>query len=57
MIGVRRSGISVAAAALQARKAISYGRGEIHIVDRARLEAAACECYRASTATYRRYLG
>jgi hypothetical protein len=54
---VRRSGISVAAAALQARKAISYGRGEIHIVDRARLEAAACECYRASTATYRRYLG
>jgi CRP-like cAMP-binding protein len=57
MLGVRRSGISVAAAALQARKAIRYGRGEIVILDRSRLEAASCECYAASTASYKRYLG
>jgi len=57
MLGVRRSGISVAAAALQARKAIRYNRGEITILDRDRLEAASCGCYGASNETYRRYLG
>jgi hypothetical protein len=57
MLGVRRSGISVAAAALQAGGAIRYGRGEIIILDRDRLQAASCECYGAATATYRRYLG
>lgn len=57
MLGVRRSGISVAAAALQAAKAIRYSRGEITILDRGRLEGAACECYAAANETYRRYLG
>jgi CRP-like cAMP-binding protein len=57
MLGVRRSGISVAAAALQAGKAIRYNRGEITILDRGRLEAASCECYGAANEIYRRYLG
>jgi len=57
MLGVRRSGISVAAAALQAGKAIRYSRGTITILDRGRLEAVSCECYGAATEVYRRYLG
>jgi CRP-like cAMP-binding protein len=57
MLGVRRSGISVAAAALQASKAIRYSRGEITILDRDRLEDASCECYEAANEMYRQYLG
>jgi CRP-like cAMP-binding protein len=57
MLGVRRSGISVAAAALQAGKSIRYNRGEITILDRGRLEAASCDCYGAVNEIYRRYLG
>lgn len=52
MLGVRRSGVSIAAAAMQARGLISYSRGEIHILDRAGLERAACECYAALQADY-----
>jgi hypothetical protein len=57
MLGVRRSGVSVAAAALQSRKAISYRRGEVSILDRGRLEAVSCECYGAARSVYRHYLG
>lgn len=53
MLGVRRSGVSIAAAAMQARGLISYSRGEIYILDRAGLELAACECYAALQADYR----
>lgn len=52
MLGVRRSGITVAAGALQERKLIHYSRGEIIILDRAGLEAAACECYQAVKRDY-----
>ncbi len=44
-LGVRRSGVTVAAGALQARGIISYSRGVIRVVNRPGLEAAACECY------------
>ncbi|MFP6850238.1 MAG: Crp/Fnr family transcriptional regulator [Pseudomonas sp.] len=53
MLGVRRSGVSIAAAALQARGLISYSRGEINILDRAGLEQTACECYALFVADYR----
>ena len=57
MLGVRRSGVSVAAAALQESKAIRYRRGAITILDRGHLEVASCECYGAGAAIYRQYLG
>ncbi len=52
MLGVRRVGITVAAGHLQRRGLISYRRGEITVLDRAGLEAAACPCYAADRKSY-----
>jgi CRP-like cAMP-binding protein len=45
-LGVPRTGITVAAGALQTAGAIRYSRGKIVILDRVRLESRSCECYR-----------
>ena len=45
MLGVRRPSVSVAAGILQKAGLVSYSRGRMTVVDRAGLEAAACECY------------
>jgi CRP-like cAMP-binding protein len=47
MLGVRREGITEAAGRLQADGLISCRRGSIEVLDRAKLELRACECYRA----------
>ena len=45
MLGVRRSGVSVAASTLQAGGLIEQARGRISVLDRAGLKSAACDCY------------
>jgi CRP-like cAMP-binding protein len=56
MLGVRREQVTLAAGALQRRKLISYSRGRIRILDRAGLEAAACNCYRVVKDEYDNFL-
>ena len=45
MLGVRRPGVSVAAARLRSSGLIRYSQGHLTIVDARGLEGAACECY------------
>lgn len=45
MLGTRRSTVSLTAAVLQEAGVIRYRRGKIEVLDRARLEEVACDCY------------
>jgi CRP-like cAMP-binding protein len=45
MLGANRKSVTLAAQSLQTAGLISYRRGKIQIVDRARLEQTTCECY------------
>jgi CRP-like cAMP-binding protein len=44
-LGVRREGVSEAAARLQADGLIQYSRGQVNVLNRPGLEQRACECY------------
>jgi CRP-like cAMP-binding protein len=45
LLGVQRSAVTIAAGQLHRAGIIRYARGELRILDRDRLEAAACACY------------
>lgn len=45
MLGVRREGVTEAAGKLQKLGLITYRRGKIEVLDRAKLEDLCCECY------------
>ncbi|MBX3480184.1 MAG: Crp/Fnr family transcriptional regulator [Caulobacter sp.] len=56
MLGVQRTTVTAVAGILQQRGLIRYRRGVVDILDRAGLEAAACECYGAVRGVYERLL-
>lgn len=45
MLGTRRSTVSVAASVLQKAGLVSYTRGNVTILNKSKLEDAACDCY------------
>ncbi len=45
MLGTRRAGVTVAAGVLRKAKMIEYSRGSVKILNRGKLETAACDCY------------
>lgn len=57
MLGVQRTGVTVAAGALQRSGLIRYQRGHVTILDRRGLEKGSCECYALSKAEFDRLLG
>lgn len=52
LLGVRRVGVTKAAGILRRAGLIEYRRGEIAVLDRGGLEAAACGCYAADRRAY-----
>jgi len=57
MLGVRRVGVTVAAGELQRQGLIRYHRGQVTVLDRSGLEAAACPCYARQRLAYQALLG
>jgi CRP-like cAMP-binding protein len=57
MLGVRRVGITAAAGMLQRDGLIEYRRGEMKVLNRGGLEAAACGCYANDSRAYDAQLG
>ena len=57
MLGVQRTGVTVAAGALQRAGLIRYTRGNVTIIDRRGLLRRSCECYGVSKKEFDRLLG
>jgi CRP-like cAMP-binding protein len=57
MLGVRRVGITTAASELQREGLIRYRRGEIQVLNRRGLKAAACSCYAEDREAYVKVFG
>jgi CRP-like cAMP-binding protein len=57
MLGVRRVGITTAASELQREGLIKYRRGEIQVLNRRGLKAAACSCYAVDREAYVKVFG
>jgi len=56
MLGVRRASIGETTAILQSARLIRCHRGRVRVIDRAGLEARACECYRTVRNAFDRLL-
>jgi CRP-like cAMP-binding protein len=56
MLGVRRVGISGAAATLRSKGLIEYSRGRLVVLDRRGLETLSCSCYANDRRTYSRLM-
>jgi len=56
MLGVRRSGVTVAAGLLQKSKLIHYRHGVMQVLDRRGLEHLTCPCYRTLNDLYEKHL-
>jgi CRP-like cAMP-binding protein len=56
MLGVRRVGISAAAALLQQKGLIEYSRGRVTVLDRKGLEGVSCSCYADDKRAYARIM-
>ena len=56
MLGARRTTVTLIARRFQDTGIIKYRRGQIKILDRAKLESAACECYVAIKSNYQALL-
>jgi CRP-like cAMP-binding protein len=52
MLGSRRTTVTVIAGEMQRNGLIEYQRGRVRILDRERLEAAACDCYKITRELY-----
>jgi CRP-like cAMP-binding protein len=57
MLGVSRPAVTLVMGALQRAGLVAYHRGDLTILDRPGLEAAACECYAITRAETERLLG
>lgn len=57
MLASRRAGISEAVSTLEAAGCIEHRRQRVRIIDRAKLEAASCECYANNVRDYTDALG
>jgi CRP-like cAMP-binding protein len=56
ILGTRRTRVTMAARLLQKAGLIEYSRGKIIVLDRQRLEDAACDCYRLVKASCEHFL-
>jgi len=52
MLGVRRSGVTVAMRTLKDAGLVKYTRGRVTIVDRDKLRSSSCECYGVVSAAF-----
>ena len=57
MLGLARPSVTLVMGALQRAGLVAYHRGTLTVLDRAGLEAAACECYTITRAETERLLG
>jgi CRP-like cAMP-binding protein len=57
MLGVHRPAVSVVMGVFQHEGVVRYSRGRVTVLDRERLEAASCDCYRITRAERERLLG